>query len=340
MTRIEASGPQQGQADGSDRATKRRRWLVPLLVTAGVLLVLVVGGFVAVQVLNGGRTAQATAQKYFDALAAGDAETANALTADVSAEDAAFLTDDVLAAATERISDVEVVPADDPLDVFDQNVIVTYTLDGRQIQDRVLLSRGEPEWGVFRTWRMSKPYAESETFSVSGPGTLTLAGLPLNEGAAGHALLFPGVYPVGAEETTWVESPIDEIVVISGDDLESVTMEPTDALTVEVQRQLDDSFRECVAGLDSAWDNEDTECPLTAYLSGLGDPKGSWEIIDYPVAAPEPIVGGSVYSYSGGEARFTPDDGSAPASTTDAVDTGRFVWLEGDAVTVSTTPPE
>lgn len=340
MTHIDATGPQRAETGGSGQATKRRRWL-PLIVTASVLVVLAVGGFIAVHFLNEGRTAQATAQEYFDALAAGDAETANALTADLSSDDAAFLTDDVLAAATERISDVEVVPADDPLDVFDQNVIVTYTLDGRQVEDRVVLSRGEPEWGVLRTWRMSRPYAESATFSVSGPGTLTLAGLPLNDGTpAVHAVLYPGVYPIEVKETTWVESPIDEIVVITGDELENVTMEPTEALTDEVQRQLDDSFRECVAGLESAWDNTGTECPLTAYLSGLGDPRGSWEIIDYPVAAPEPISSGSVYAYSGGEAIFTPDDGSEPATSQGTFAIGWYVTVSDDAVTVSATPPE
>lgn len=340
MDGVDAYPHPQSENEQSIRTGVRRRSLRYLLVAVGCLLLLAVGGFTAVHFLNQERTAEATARQYFEALAAGDASLANSLTAANLSEsdEAPFLSDEVLAGATERISGVEVVSAEDPLDVFQQSVIVSFTLAGKEYTERVTLSRGEPEWGVLRTWQMPRPFASDMVFTVNGPGTITVADIPVNpDSSAGHAKLFPAVYPVGVLESKWVELPEHEVVVGVGGTLIDLTLEPTDALTSEVQRQMDAFLDECVAALVFASGNRDTECGLTAIGSFEGRPAGSWEIISYPVASP--MLGGAVYAYEGGEARFTPGDGGEPATTVRGVDIGRFVEVTEDSVTLLTEPP-
>lgn len=319
----------------------RRRWLRPLLLTAGIALVLVGAAFVTVHLLNQERTATAIAQEYFDALAAGDASTANALTEDdPSSDDFPFLTDEVLAAATERISDVEVVAADDPLDVFDQRVVVSFTLAGQDYSEEITVSRGDPEWGVLRTWEMPHPFASSTVISVYGPGTLTIAGVPVNpDSTAGGAELFPAVYPVGVLESRWLglSDEDEELVVGTEGEFVSLTLEPTDALTAEVQRQMDDFLDGCVAELVLPWGNEDTGCPFTASGTDADTSTGSWELTEYPVA--EPQMGGAVYRYRGGDAHFTPDDGGEPSTSLGGTDIARYVEVTEDTVTLTTEYP-
>ena len=320
----------------------RARWRSPLVVTLGLLLLLALGAFVAVQLLNQGRTAQATAQDYFDALAAGDASAANALTVGggPSARDAPFLTDAVLAAATERISGVTVLPADDPMDTFDQRVIVSYSLAGEEYEEEFTLRLGEPEWGVLRTWQLPRPVTSKLIFLVNGPGTLTLSGLPVNpDSVAGRAELFPAVYPLGVVESAWVglAAGDESVVVAPGLDAPGYTLVPTDALTAEVQRQMDEFLEACVAQLFYPLRNEDTGCGFRAYLTEPGMPHGSWELLDYPVASP--LLGGSVYAYTGGDARFTPDDGGESATSWRGLDNARFVRVTEDAVSLTVAPP-
>lgn len=339
MDGVDAYPQAQSENEQSGRTGVRRRSLRYLLVAMGCLLLLAAGGFTAVHFLNQQRTAEATARQYFEALAAGDASLANSLTAaNVSESDEPFLSDEVLAEATERISGVEVVSAEDPLDVFQQSVVVSFTLAGKEYTERVTLSRGEPEWGVLRTWQMPRPFASDMVFTVNGPGTITVAGIPVNpDSSAGNAKLFPAVYPVGVLESKWVGLPEKEVVVGVGGTLIDLTLEPTDALTTEVQRQMDTFLDECVATLVFPSGNESTGCALTALGPWSGRPPGSWQILSYPVASP--MLGGAVYAYEGGEARFTPGNGGEPATTFRGVDIGRFVEVTEDSVTLLTEPP-
>lgn len=330
----------QTESDGDADPGNRSRWLFPLLVTMSIGLILMLGAFVTTHFLNQERTAQAFAQEYFDALAAGDASKANALTSSNSdtSGDPTFLTDEVLAAASERISEVEVVAADDPLDVFDQKVVVSYSLAGQAYSHEVTLRQGDPEWGVLRTWQMPRHFTTDVVFSVYGPGTLTIAGLPINpDSSAGQAELFPAIYPLEVLESQWVGLQDDEIVVDKEASFVSLTLIPTDSLTAEVQLQLDEFLDECVAELVFSSSNKGTDCALTANRSEAGNPTGSWEIIDYPVATPE--LGGAVYAYEGGDARFTPNDGGESATTLRGFDIARYVDVTEEAVTLTTEYP-
>lgn len=336
MNPVSTPRRRQTEPETDANVANRRRWLPPVLIAASTLLVLVAGVFVAAHVLNQGRTAQATAQQYFEALAAGDASTADALTAAGASAPAgaSFLTDEVLAAASERISNVEVVAADDPLDIFDQKVLVSFSLAGHGYSEEITLSRGEPEWGLLQTWQMPRHFASGVVFSVYGPGTLMIAGLPINpDSSAGRAELFPAVYPIDVLESRWVGLQDDEVVVSGDVSSVNLTLLPTDALTAEVQRQLDAFLDECVAELVFASGNQATDCALTAIRSEQGRPTGSWEVVEYPVAAPE--LGGSIYRYTGGDARFTPSDGSQSATTLRGIDIARTIEVTEGTVTVA-----
>lgn len=308
--------------DESSRGQRksRRKVLIAVIVVVAMIVALAIGGAVTVWSFNQDRTAQDTAQQYFNALAAGDAGVAHALTDPSSLANGSldFLTDEVLAGATERISDVSVEPANDPLDTFDQNVIVTYSLAGERHTVPLTLSRGEREWGLLNTYQLSEPFAHQTSFTSEGAGAFTVAGIPVNSQTP-STRVFPGVYPVASADPTYLALEQDQLVVNGVDRVAPVTFQPTAELQAEVQRQVNGHLDECAAALETAAQAQG--CPLLVYVPHAEATAGTWEIVEYPTV--ELGLNGTYFSTTGGVARFTPTDGS------DAVDTFRGIDHSG-----------
>ena len=306
--------------------------LLRLGIAVGALLLLVVAAIVTVSVLNQSRTAQATAQQYFAALAAGDATTANALTApnDLDAHRDDLLTDEMLSGASERISEVSVVPANDPLDVFEQKVEVSYTLAGERHTQTVLVARGEPDWGVLRTWKMNGPFASDLSFSVEGPGDITIAGAEI-DATARSVRLFPAVYPLAAVESEHFELAEDELVVDGTDGLASLQFLPTAALVEEAQAQVNEMVDVCVETTPTS--EQLDGCPLFVVLAESGHAPGTWEVVDYPTV--ELPHGGVIYTTSDGLARFTPADGRDPVDMLRGIELTGTVEVSGGEVSLA-----
>lgn len=123
----------------------------------------------------------------------------------VYAENDRFLTDEALAAATERISDAKVEPADDPLDVLDQRVNVSFTLAGLEYTEELTMSRG------------------GNPSSVS-----SRRGICRTRSRRACCSAWMGrVYPLEVLESDWVTLEESEVVIDGGDVDGYLTMMPT-----------------------------------------------------------------------------------------------------------------
>lgn len=80
---------------------KKRAILIGILV--GVLAVLVIGGVVAIKVVNSSRTPEAEVRKYLDLLASGQASAATAMVdPGVPSDQRVFLTDEAMASSVRK----------------------------------------------------------------------------------------------------------------------------------------------------------------------------------------------------------------------------------------------
>lgn len=303
------------------------------LIGVGALVVLVTAGALTVSTLNQGRTAEATAERYFNALAAGDATTANTLTSGANPlnNNRDLLTDDVLGGAIERISDVSLAPAQDPLDTFKSKVNVTYTLAGERYTDTLVMSRGEPEWGFLKTWEMAAPFTSGATLTDGDrTQTFTVSGVPADVEQRA-ALLFPAVYSVAAADPTLFEVEDDELVVNGVEASAAVTLVPTQALVAQVQAQVNEIVDGCVASTQTAAPSPGCSLAATTVAHAQSTP-GTWQILEYPNVAV--THGGSRFVATGGRAQFSPDAGGPPVEMTRDVEYSGPVEITGGTVRV------
>lgn len=281
------------------------RGLVIAIIVSAVLVVITIAAISTVAIMNQLRSPEATAARYFAALSAGDASTANALTRSPEA-DSVTLTDEMLHAADERISDVSVASSSDSDSARTAPTVeVQYTLAGERYTGEVTLTPGPKEWGVLRTWQVRDPYASSIVFSRDGarPGTIAVADVPL-EGPFPSAELYPAVYPFGIVGTPYVTTDSDHLTVTGpdADPMPSVTIVTTPEFDDELQRRSNALLDECAAETTP----QVSSCDL--YARGVpNDTAGTWTIDQYPVAADE--LDGALYRSDGGRAIFTPATG-------------------------------
>lgn len=303
---------------------------------ASVLALLLVAAKLTVSILNQDRTAQATAQAYFDALAAGDASTANALTAAQPFEPDGpdLLTDEVLGGATERISNISVTEANDPLDVFNQNVNVTYTLAGQSFTDHLTMAQGKPEWGFLKTWQMSRPFALNDIFWVEGTSSFTISGVQV-DATTPSTYLFPAVYPIAPADPNYFDLAEDHLVAAGERQRRTVTFIPKPELQAEVQRQVNERVDECAANLTTAGEPLSSQegCPrLYVKVPQQTSESGSWEVVEYPTV--QLSHGGSFSTTSDGAARFHPDSGVKSIEMLGGVETSTLVTVTDGKVAI------
>ena len=307
-----------------EKEQELRRMPTGWVVALGAIVVVGIAAVATVMIINQGRTAQAVAEQYFEALAAGDASTALSLTEgydpdwDPESRDPRdgpdLLADEVLAAAVEHISDVSVVPADDPADEFGQKVLVSYTLAGENHSFPLTLTRSSGN-----KYQIPARFGQWTDFASYGPDTVTVAGVPVHSGTeispgiwdgryAAWTQLFPAVYPVAATDPTHFDVKHDELVVTGVGLIPEVELVPTAALHAELQAWGDARLDTCVEW-DAPSDNDfQAGCALYVdVLSDNGSPVyGQWEIIEYPTV--ELVDIGTVHHFDaqGGRAQFTP----------------------------------
>lgn len=270
VTDADAAGQPVG--DGSVPAPKplspaaKRGLVIGASVVGGVAL-LAVAGAITVSVLNSSRTPEALAKQYVDAIAAGDAEAAGALVdPNVSTGQRAFLTNDVLKAASHRITGVS-VKREGPGGGDSAALVVGYRLDGVTQQAYLTASKGEPEFAVLDTWKLDDSLVVPVQIQVTGEGQASVGGveLPLEfEDGYGQATvpMYPGVYELSSDGSKYFELEQKTLTVGSADDaFAELSFAPTEALSDAVAQQVNKLLDGCLASTAADPDG----CPFNAY---------------------------------------------------------------------------
>lgn len=154
-------------------SAKSKKVLVWIIAAAVAFVVLAIGAVVTVLLIvnaAGGGDAKAMAQKYLDAIAKGDATTANSLArVDTSDENNVMLTNAVLSKAT-RISAPSVTNVIEGSSSELVLVSVSYKLDGKSFKGTVEIDRDSDGWHVAKGLDLpvpSVPYGV-DSFRIAG----------------------------------------------------------------------------------------------------------------------------------------------------------------------------
>lgn len=299
-----------------------------------MLVLLGIGGAVAIGAVNGTRSPEAMVEQYVQLIADGRAGDATELVAPTDGASADLLTDDVLAAAIETIQDVEVGDARGSGD--QRTVSVSYTLAGQQHTAQLLVTKRANDFLVLENWEVTTPLIGSVDVMpmMFGPGGIpaSIGGVEFPVSTETSLSLYPGVYELQGPEDGFFELSAEPFTV-SVDEIAlpswvQVAVEPTERLQTAVQEQADAYLDECVASTAA-----NLECGLWAFLA---DGPVTWEIVEYPEVT---IHGdGSAFMYQGGIVRSTYESTFLGETTTetseDQVYLAGTIAIDGDTVTV------
>lgn len=325
--------PPAPPAPMSPRAKKALAWTGGAVA---VVAVLGIGGAIALSAVNAGRGPAAAVQQYVGLIADGRAEAASALVdPNVSNAERAFLTDEVLSAAAERISDVEVSDGAGEGDV--RYVDVTYRLDGVEQSASLEVERLDNEWLVLERWRVATPLL-TEVFVYANGGGAQIGGVevPLDESGQASVAVYPGAYDVEPASSSFFEAdPVRVTAGAAGFDGGSAELDfrPTAALQEEVEAQV----KALIDGCAEQTVGQPEDCPFQVYVYPDDTPV-TWSIASYPTIE---IAEDCTY--------FTASEGVAEATY---IDSGFFsddeevteerdisfsagIEIDGDAVTIT-----
>lgn len=322
----------------SPHPTQQQRRRLPRwpLFGVGILLVGIAAPIILVNALNTHRTPAVYAERYLAALASGEASEANALTAPSLAEPEGtdLLADQVLAAATEHISNVSVSTVDGSGDNTIRTLQATFTLAGAEHTSTLIMKPGTPEWGVLKTWQVDPSSIQTTRILAEGDPKFTVAGVDINEGVQ-TVRLYPAVYPVVSIDQEFLTIKPTEIAVSNeARQMYDLTATPTPALESEVQRQVTNWLDECATTTVSyPLTRGSSPCPLQIVLSQRGRVTGTWEIMEYPTV--KIWHGGTIVSTSGGLALFTAADGSETGEMWRGIEATGLVEVSDGSVTVT-----
>lgn len=330
-----------------------------------VIAVLVVtGAAIAVTTVNTQRGAVAQAREYMDAIAAGQASRANELVdPNMETSQRGYVSDEMLASATERITVLDVTetdlsPADSDANWFGaaveptaatgrqtQNVQVTYRLGGLTETAVLVAERVENELLVLERWQIITPLVFESAAGSSHAFDMTIGSVPVTPGRVESSTwegnqpvswvpftAYPGIYPVAGSESEFysvstepvrVGQPVEETVPDR-----NVVYTPTEALETAVETAVTQKIDECAASTAASTDG----CPFGTYVS-TPNTAVSWSVASYPTVSMsttsntfEVEDGMASYEYSGNRGR-------AITGSDTIWGTGSFT-VDGDVVTV------
>ncbi|ROR83025.1 hypothetical protein SAMN06295974_3571 [Plantibacter flavus] len=329
---------------------ERKRAVRTGVVVAGSVLVLAVGGSVAVAVLND-QVFSPTQQvrNYLDAVVAGDASRAMEL-ADISASssDRVLLSDDVLQATTSRITGYRVIEV-----TSEQGrtaVEVELDQDGRKIRsDYGLVAEGKVGL-VFDSWRLETVRLPSLALELpEGIDEVMVNEQPIDVSDVIRSELgtvslpvFPGAYTLALpEDSEWVTGSTARLLATAegGRSLTegALELEPTEALVEEVDRQVDEVLASCAAATTLRPDG----CPFSVYAFTADVSDVHWSITKEPtIEITQRLRGGLAFTTAeNGEAAVTYTSNAryfgGPMSGTDRISVDGKIDLDGGAPVVT-----
>ncbi len=196
--------PPAGYAAPPPAPPRRRGWVLPVAIGAGILVLLaVVGGIVGWNALAAQYTPQAQAQRFLDALVAGRASDAAALVEGDAASSP--LIDDALYAVTpDRIQAAEVRSTTQSDGSGLALVEVTQGGESYSVQLPLVSAGGVGPFGAFPDWRIGAQALAVMTVDVPRPEGVALVanGVPIasDGGARITAAVLPGGYAFGVDD--------------------------------------------------------------------------------------------------------------------------------------------
>lgn len=306
-------------------------------IGVGAVLVLGIVGAVTVSFVNSTRTADAAALTYLGHIENGNASAANALVdPDVPNAARAHLTDEVLASATERISDVSVRSNTSGGD--EAYLEVSFKLDGVTQHGSLTARKGEPEWLFLDTWEIVTPLVQTVSISIDGQGTPVIGGerLSVDRGSSHYGtaevVLYPGLYEVETDGSDLFELDATQLLVGAERTQHArFRFAPTDQLVSEVQERVNALLDTCAESTAARSDG----CPLRTYVYPLDTPV-TWSIVTYPTV--EVSADGTSFQASEGEvtASYTETFFGSSRDRTDERSISFYgeIEISGDEVTV------
>lgn len=266
-------GPLQGQAPFPGPPPRKpmsrgaKRGLIGGLVGAGVLVLLIVGGAIALSLMNQARDPARLVEQYLALIADGRAEAANEMVdPGLSRQESALLTDEVLAAAEERIEVVAVETLG--RSGRGAEVSAVLRLDGVRFEQTFSVEPGPKEWLLLDTWVLEDSLAAPVTIESydSQLRSAFVGGQEVElEGVDGFAertvYLYPGVYRISAPESRYLDASTEAVTVpVPGgrDDPIEIWAEPNRAFEDEIMRQAEEAAQHCI----TVPNNMAPECPF------------------------------------------------------------------------------
>lgn len=244
-----------------------KRGLIGGLVGAGVLVLLIVGGAIALSLMNQARDPARLVEQYLALIADGRAEAANEMVdPGLSRQESALLTDEVLAAAEERIEVIAVETVG--RSGRGAEVSAVLRLDGVRFEQTFSVEPGPKEWLLLDTWVLEDSLAAPVTIesydsqlrsAFVGEQEVELEGV---DGFAERTVyLYPGVYRISAPESRYLDASTEAVTVpVPGgrDDPIEIWAEQNRAFEDEIMRQAEEAAQHCI----TVPNNMAPECPF------------------------------------------------------------------------------
>lgn len=133
---------------------KTKRRIIASVISAAMVVVLVVGAFIAIGILNGQRDPAAEVRSYLDAIARGDADAASSIIEPSMRNDERALLTNAAFAGDSKTIEVKSVETTSRSGEF-ATVDAVYTLDGERYTKTFNLQAGSKEFLVLDTWKFA-----------------------------------------------------------------------------------------------------------------------------------------------------------------------------------------
>jgi hypothetical protein len=268
--------------------TKRKLGLI--LGSAGLVVVLLVGGVIALNVIKGNNGPDKAVSSYLQALQNGEASKAMDLADPGLANDErVLLSDQVYAKADKRIDGFDIISTK----VSDDTATVVAELhqDGRKEQTTYSLRKSNPEI-LDDHWKMeSTPLQSLRITSDTAVKKVVINGQELDVDLAGSSFgssdlsypALPGEYTVELPSSEkYLTAPKSTGLVAIGaaqaPPTATLNVEASDALKSEAMAQIDAHLDECVKSTEA----QPANCPLNSYASSRYSRNFHWTLTTKP----------------------------------------------------------
>lgn len=228
---------------------------------------------------------------YFEALSAGDGESAlGILNARVPDANAAMLDGPALRQAADSLEDVDIGAASFSDDAR-ATIEVNYTLAGKKAATTYLLAKTGTEWLFFDTWTFVPTELPTIAVSVVNQDTATLNGMPVATpgGQNTFAAFYPGEYE-SHYTSPYFAAPAQSTLVTSRKDKDRINLatKATDKLRADVGEHVREFLDQCATQKVL----QPTGCPFYFDTENRIVGNIKWTISTYPQITIEPANGG------------------------------------------------